>query len=199
MATKPRKRTPLLIILVGVLLGFIGTTLLFGGASQATTPSVGVCEGKGCVECDSSTQKCLPPPAPTPEPPAPSVTPEPPAPTPEPPAPSVTPEPPAPTPECTGKGCVECDSSTQKCLPPPAPTPEPPAPSVTPEPPAPSVTPEPPASTPDLTPTPSPEPGPVASVLAKTGISASSLPWVAVILAAAGWELCNKAQQKRRA
>ena len=133
MATKPRKRTPLLIILVGVLLGFIGTTLLFGGASQATTPSVGVCEGKGCVECDSSTQKCLPPPAPTPEPPAPSVTPEP------------------------------------------------------------------PASTPDLTPTPSPEPGPVASVLAKTGISASSLPWVAVILAAAGWELCNKAQQKRRA
>ena len=138
IVTKSRdRRTPLGIILAAILLGFIGTLSLFGGTSQATPP-VEMCKGKGCVECDNSTQECPEPPPPTPTPaPEPSPTPD------------LTP---TPTPST-----------------PPAPTPEPS--------------------------TPSPEP---ASTLARTGAS-SNLVWFSIILAALGWEIWSKAQQKRRA
>ena len=99
MATKPRKRIPLRVALLATLVGLLGTVLLFGGRSQASSLTIS-CDGKGCVECDNSTQECPepPPPVPTPTPapsapaPSPSV---PPAPTPE---PSVTPGP-TPSPE----------------------------------------------------------------------------------------------------
>ena len=105
MATKPRKRIPLRVALLATLVGLLGTVLLFGGRSQASSLTIS-CDGKGCVECDNSTQECPEPPppvpTPTPAPSAPAPSPEPPAPTPEPstpvPTPSVTPEPPAPTP-----------------------------------------------------------------------------------------------------
>ena len=88
---------------------------------------------------------------------------------------------------CDGKGCIECNPSIQECPtpPPPAPTPEP-VPTPTTEP-----TPPPPA------PTPTPESKPETSVLAKTGASASNLTWIAVILAASGWGIWNKAQRRR--
>ena len=91
MATKPRKRIPLRVALLATLVGLLGTVLLFGGRSQASSLTIS-CDGKGCVECDNSTQECPEPPPPVPTPtPAPSA----PAPSPEPPAP--TPEPSTPT------------------------------------------------------------------------------------------------------
>ena len=178
MATKPRKRIPLRVALLATLVGLLGTVLLFGGRSQASSLTIS-CDGKGCVECDNSTQECPEPPPPVPTPtPAPSA----PAPSPEPPAPTPNPEPsaPAPSPE------------------PPAPTPEPstpvPTPSVTPEPPAPTPTPEPPASTPSPEPSPSTTP---ALGLAKTGASSANLPWITLVLGALGWGAWNKAQQRR--
>ena len=163
--TEPRKRTPLRVALLATLIGLLGTVLLFGGPSRATTPPS--CDGKGCIECDPSTQECPEPPAPEPTP-TPEPTPSP-TPTPEPePSPSVTPS--------------------------PAPTPTP-APSLEPEP-SPSVTPSP-------APTPEPEPSPTrqtaTSTLARTGSSSANLPWIAVILAALGWEVMSQARQKRRA
>ena len=169
MTTKPSKRTPLRIALLATLVGLLGTILLFGGRSQAA-PFAGECSGKGCVECDNSTQECPEPPPPVPTPtPAPAPTPEP--------SPSV---PPAPTPE------------------PSTPAPEP-SPSVPPAPtPEPSVAPG---------PTPSPEPGvtstpeskPETSVLAKTGTSSASYFWAALILGAFGWGVWNWSKQKRYA
>ena len=109
MATKPRKRIPLRVALLATLVGLLGTVLLFGGRSQASSLTIS-CDGKGCVECDNSTQECPEPPPPVPTPtPAPAPTPEPspsvpPAPTPEPstPAPEPSPSvPPAPTPSVT--------------------------------------------------------------------------------------------------
>ena len=131
MATKPRKRIPLRVALLATLVGLLGTVLLFGGRSQASSLTIS-CDGKGCVECDNSTQEC-------PEPPPPAPTPE-----------------PVPTP------------TTEPTPPPPAPTPE-------------------------------PESKPETSVLAKTGASASNLTWIAVILAASGWGIWNKAQRRRNA
>ena len=165
MTTKPSKRTPLRIALLATLVGLLGTILLFGGRSQAA-PFAGECSGKGCVECDNSTQEC-------PEPPPPVPTPTP-APEPEP-SPSV---PPAPTPE----------PST------PAPSPEPPAPTPNPEPSAPAPSPEPPASTPSPEPS---TPTTPALGLAKTGASSANLPWITLVLGALGWGAWNKAQQRR--
>ena len=94
---------------------------------------------------------------------------------------------------CEGKGCIECSPSIAECPEPPAPTPAPepsPTPDLTPTP-TPST---PPAPTPEPS-TPSPEP---ASTLARTGAS-SNLVWFSIILAALGWEIWSKAQQKRRA
>ena len=185
MTTKPSKRTPLRIALLATLVGLLGTVLLFGGRSQAT-PSVEMCDGKGCVECNNSTQECPEPPAPSPEPPAPTPTP---APSPEPsvtPTPAPTPEP-SPEPSVTPGPTPSPEPST-----PPAPTPKP-TPS-TPEPnPTPDLTP-----TPIPSPTPTPEP-PAQSFLAKTGASASNLTYAAFILAASGCEIWIKARQKRRA
>ena len=201
MTTKPSKRTPLRIALLATLVGLLGTILLFGGRSQAA-PFAGECSGKGCVECDNSTQECPEPPPPVPTPtPAPAPTPEPspsvpPAPTPEPstPAPEPSPSvPPAPTP--TPEPSVPTPSPE-----PPASTPSPepstpvPTPSVTPEPPAPTPTPEPPASTPSPEPSPSTTP---ALGLAKTGASSANLPWITLVLGALGWGAWNKAQQRR--
>ena len=175
MATKPRKRIPLRVALLATLVGLLGTFLIFGGRSQAA-PFAGECSGKGCVECDNSTQECPEPsPAPTPEP----STPPAPTPTPEPSVPTPSPEPstPVPTPSVT-----------------PEPTPPAPTPSVTPEPPAPTPTPEPPASTPSPEPSPSTTP---ALGLAKTGASSANLPWITLVLSALGWGAWNKAQQRR--
>ena len=144
MATKPRKRIPLRVALLATLVGLLGTVLLFGGRSQAAS-FAGECSGKGCVECDNSTQECPEPsPAPTPEPSTPPA-----------PTPSVTPEPPAPTPN-----------------------PEPSAPAPSPEP-SPSTTP--------------------ALGLAKTGMSSASYSWAALILGAFGWGVWNWSKQKRYA
>ena len=149
MTTKPSKRTPLRIALLATLVGLLGTILLFGGRSQAA-PFAGECSGKGCVECDNSTQECPEPPPPVPTPtPAPEPAPEP--------SPSV----------------------------PPAPTPEPSTPAPSPEPPASTPSPEP--STP-TTP---------ALGLAKTGASSANLPWITLVLGALGWGAWNKAQQRR--
>ena len=115
MATKPRKRIPLRVALLATIIGLICTLSLFGETSQAASSmEAEACEGKGCVECDNSTQEC--------------------------------PEPPAPTPE-----------------PSPTPTPEPPA----------------------------------QSFLAKTGTLASTFAWIAIITFAIGWGAWNKSQQKR--
>ena len=169
MATKPRKRIPLRVALLATLVGLLGTVLLFGGRSQASSLTIS-CDGKGCVECDNSTQECPEPPPPVPTPtPAPSA----PAPSPEPPAPTPEPSTPVPTPSVT-----------------PEPTPPAPTPSVTPEPPAPTPTPEPPASTPSPSTTP-------ALGLAKTGASSANLPWITLVLGALGWGAWNKAQQRR--
>ena len=135
MTTKPSKRTPLRIALLATLVGLLGTVLLFGGRSQASSLAIS-CDSKGCVECNNSTQEC-------PEPP--------------PPIPTPTPVPSTPTPDPT-----------------PTPAPEP-------------------------SPTPTPESKPETSVLAKTGSSSANLPWIAVILAALGWEVISQARQKRRA
>ena len=135
MTTKPSKRTPLRIALLATLVGLLGTVLLFGGRSQASSLAIS-CDSKGCVECNNSTQEC-------PEPP--------------PPVPTPTPVP-----------------STQTPDPTPTPAPEP-------------------------SPTPTPESKPETSVLAKTGSSSANLPWIAVILAALGWEVISQARQKRRA
>ena len=135
MTTKPSKRTPLRIALLATLVGLLGTVLLFGGRSQASSLAIS-CDSKGCVECNNSTQEC-------PEPP--------------PPVPTPTPVPSTPTPDPT-----------------PTPAPEP-------------------------SPTPTPESKPETSVLAKTGSSSANLPWIAVILAALGWEVISQARQKRRA
>lgn len=141
MATKPRKRIPLRVALLATIIGLICTLSLFGETSQAASSmEAEACEGKGCVECDNSTQECPEPPAPTPEP-----------------SPSPTPTP-TPTPD-------------------PTPTPAPSTPA----------------------PTPTPESKPETSVLAKTGASASNLTWIAVILAASGWGIWNKAQRRRNA
>ena len=173
MATKPRKRIPLRVALLATLVGLLGTVLLFGGRSQASSLTIS-CDGKGCVECDNSTQECPEPPPPVPTPtPAPSA----PAPSPEPPAPTPEPSTPVPTPSVT-----------------PEPTPPAPTPSVTPEPPAPTPTPEPPASTPSPEPSPSTTP---ALGLAKTGASSANLPWITLVLGALGWGAWNKAQQRR--
>ena len=185
MATKPRKRIPLRVALLATIIGLICTLSLFGETSQAASSmEAEACEGKGCVECDNSTQECPEPPAPTPEPspsptPTPTPTPDPtPTPAPSTPAPDPTPTPapdptptPTPTISCNGKGCVECDNSTQECPEPPAPTPEP-------------------------SPTPTPEP-PAQSFLAKTGTLASTFAWIAIITFAIGWGAWNKSQQKR--
>ena len=169
MATKPRKRIPLRVALLATLVGLLGTVLLFGGRSQASSLTIS-CDGKGCVECNNSTQECPEPPPPVPTPtPAPSA----PAPSPEPPAPTPEPSTPVPTPSVT-----------------PEPTPPAPTPSVTPEPPAPTPTPEPPASTPSPSTTP-------ALGLAKTGASSANLPWITLVLGALGWGAWNKAQQRR--
>ena len=145
MATKPRKRIPLRVALLATLVGLLGTFLIFGGRSQASSLTIS-CDGKGCVECDNSTQEC--------------------------------PEPP-----------------------PPAPTPEPSAPAPSPEPPAPTPTPEPPASTPSPEPgvTSTPESKPETSVLAKTGTSFANHFWAALILGAFGWGVWNWSKQKRYA
>ena len=143
MTTKPSKRTPLRIALLATLVGLLGTILLFGGRSQAA-PFAGGCSGKGCVECDNSTQEC----------PEPSVTP----------GPTPSPEP-----------------ST-----PPTPTPKP------------SVTPGPtPSPEPGVTPT--PESKPETSVLAKTGTSFANHFWASLILGAFGWGVWNWSKQKRYA
>ena len=171
---EPRKRTPLRVALLATLLGVIGVMTLFGGSSSQATPFAVYCGGKGCVECNNSTQECPEPPAPTPEPsPSPSVT---------------TPEPtPAPTPDPTPTPAPE---------PSPTPTPAPsPEPSVTP---TPDPTPT-PAPSPEPSVTPTPESKPEPSVLAKTGASASNLAYIAAILAASGCEIWIKARQKRRA
>ena len=191
MATKPRKRIPLRVALLATLVGLLGTVLLFGGRSQASSLTIS-CDGKGCVECDNSTQECPEPPppvpTPTPAPSAPAPSPEPPAPTPnpEPSAPAPSPEPPAPTPEPSTP--VPTPSVT------PEPTPPAPTPSVTPEPPAPTPTPEPPASTPSPEPS---TPTTPALGLAKTGASSANLPWITLVLGALGWGAWNKAQQRR--
>ena len=151
MTTKPSKRTPLRIALLATLVGLLGTVLLFGGRSQASSLAIS-CDSKGCVECNNSTQEC-----PEPPPPVPTPTPVPSTPTPDP-TPTPAPEPsPTPTPDPT-----------------PTPAPEP-------------------------SPTPTPESKPETSVLAKTGSSSANLPWIAVILAALGWEVISQARQKRRA
>ena len=177
MATKPRKRIPLRVALLATLVGLLGTFLIFGGRSQASSLTIS-CDGKGCVECDNSTQECPEPPppvpTPTPAPSAPAPSPEPPAPTPEPSAPAPSPEPPAPTPEPSA----------------PAPSPEPPAP--TPEPSAPAPSPEPGVTS-------TPESKPETSVLAKTGTSFANHFWTALILGAFGWGVWNWSKQKRYA
>ena len=184
--TRPRKRTPLRIVLGAILLGFIGTALLFGGTSQATTPSL-ECTGKGCIECNPSVEQCVPPtsPAPTPTPSTPDPTPTP--------APSTPAPDPTPTPEPT--------PSTPDPTPDPTPTPAPstPAPDPTPDP-TPTLAPEPSApSTPTPNVTPTPESKPETSVLAKTGTSSASYFWAALILGAFGWGVWNWSKQKRYA
>ena len=251
---EPRKRTPLRVALLATLLGVIGVMTLFGGSSSRATSLTISCDGKGCIECDPSVQECVPPaPTPAPEPsvtPGPTPSPEPstpPAPTPKP-TPSTPAPDPTPTPsveKCEGKGCVECNNSTQECPEPPAPTPTPtpsvtPSPTPTPDPtptpapePSPSVppapTPEPSTPAPDPTPTPAPAPSPEPSVtptpdptptpapspepsvtptpeskpepsvLAKTGASASNLAYIAIITFAIGWGAWNKSRQRRNA